>query len=387
MTGDVTDPTDIAPTQRGRPPCEVLHISSVHPCDDVRIIYRECVVLRHAGINVEAAFFDVAPDAEVAGVPLVSLGRRPGSRLFRAIKATWSACRIVKQLTPRIVHLHDPELLPLAMYLKHKGVTVFYDAHEDLPRQVFHKPWIPSWARAWVSRTTESLLPRFLSGTDAVIVAASHIRLDWIRERPHVLLRNMPIRSRRIVSSGEGFAQREAAAIYAGLLSPARGLQAAVTAVLQAGGKVYLAGRGDEAYVDSLVMLDPLRVEYVGNLEPAMLDALMARCRVGLALLPPAPAYLEAIPSKVFDYLKAGLPFVWSDFAHWRDALSGDLACHAVDPANHAAVVARLIPLLSDEAAWTEARRRVSACARHYPSAEEESAQLLELYQNTLEVA
>ena len=167
---------------RGR--CDVLHVSSVHPFDDVRIIYRECRVLRQVGIDVAAAFYDTGERDEVAGVPLVSLGRSPSSRLWRAVRATRAAQRLVEQLRPRVVHLHDPELLPLAKRLKRCGVVVFYDAHEDLPRQIFHKPWIPGWARAWVSRQAERLLPILLASTDAVIVAARHIDAGWMTGRP-----------------------------------------------------------------------------------------------------------------------------------------------------------------------------------------------------------
>lgn len=366
--------------------CDVLHISSVHPYDDVRIIYRECAVLRHAGFDVEAAFFDTPECGEVAGVPLVSLGRRPGSRLWRAVKATRAAKALVREIRPRIVHLHDPELLPLARSLQQRGVTVFYDAHEDLPRQIFHKPWIPAWARGWMSRQAQWLLPKLLEGTDAVIVAARHIDAGWMTGRPRVLLRNMPLASRLQYPTGGGFADREAAVVYAGLLSPARALHYGVRSALRGGAQVFLAGRGDKSYIDSLVALDPSRVNYVGNLEPERLDALLARCRLGLALLPPSPAYLEAVPSKVFDYLKAGLPFVWSDFPYWRESLNGQLSDYAADPAASEAVSTLIHRLVHDEAAWSQARNEVTRCARSYPSAEEESAQLIELYQNTLEV-
>jgi glycosyltransferase involved in cell wall biosynthesis len=370
---------------RGR--CEVLHVSSVHPCDDVRIIYRECAVLRHAGFDVEAAFFDVPEGSQVAGVPLVSLGPRPSSRLGRALVAMRRTQRLVRELRPRVVHLHDPELLPLVRGLKARGLAVFYDAHEDLPRQVFHKPWIPGWARGWVSRQAERLLPRLLAHTDAVVVAASHINAGWMTGRPRVVLRNMPLASRREHSTGGGFAEREPAVVYAGLLSPARALHYGVKAALRGQAHVYLAGRGDEDYIDSLLALAPDRVTYVGNLEPERLDALLSRCRLGLALLPPSPAYLEAVPSKVFDYLKAGLPFVWSDFPHWRDVLEGRLTDWACDPSQGEAVAAVVASLVHDESAWQRARAAVLDCARHYPSAEEESAQLVELYQNTLEVS
>lgn len=375
-------PANVLPSHHG---CDVLHISSVHPHDDIRIIYRECAVLRQAGIAVEAAFFDVPNDARIADVPLRSLGRRPSSRLMRAWVATLAARHLVRDLHPRVVHLHDPELLFLAHRLKRNGFTVFYDAHEDLPRQIFHKPWIPAVIRPWVAQLAQRLLPSLLSSASAVIVAARHIDTGWIAGQRKVLLRNMPLASRRRTGESLAFDARERAAVYAGSLSPARELDAAVRNALGAGAEhVYLAGRGDADYLRALTDLAPDKVQCLGQLEPGPLDALLGRCRVGMALLPPAPAYLEAVPSKVFDYLKAGLPFVWSDFPHWHDVLHGELGAYAADPRSMQPQQL-MRDLLDDPSAWGTARDAVRRAATHYPSAEEESAQLVELYQAALE--
>ena len=43
----------------------------------------------------------------------------------------------------RIFHFHDPELIPLGLLLRMLRHQVIYDVHEDLPRAILYKEWIP----------------------------------------------------------------------------------------------------------------------------------------------------------------------------------------------------------------------------------------------------
>ena len=368
-------------------PCDVLHISSVHPYDDVRIVYRECMVLMRAGFDVRAAFFDVH-GREIGGVPLIDMGRRPGSRLLRAITATWRMRAIVRQLRPRAVHLHDPELLPLALMLKRDGVIVFYDAHEDLPKQIFHKHWIPRPLRVSLSRLAARLLPLAFKRIDGLVVAARHIHDTSMLDHQRVVLRNMPVRRRNAPGQKlPTWAERERAVAYIGAITSARGTCDVVRAVLSSGCNVYLAGHAEPACLRKICALDPDRVRYLGIIAPPDVALLLNHCRVGLAVLPATPAYLEAVPSKLFDYLGAGLPCVISDFDKWHADLDPALRPFAVAPGDPAALVRLVGRLLDDESAWQRAHEVVRQVAVRYPTADEESARLIELYRSALGVS
>ncbi len=364
--------------------CEVLHISSVHPYDDVRIVYRECAMLRRAGWNVYAAFFDV-PVESIDGVPLIDMGRRPSSRVVRAVVATRRMRALVAAVRPRAVHLHDPELLPLALLLKRAGLVVFYDAHEDLPKQIFHKHWIPEGLRAPLSRLAARLLPRAFALVDGLIVASSHIHDASALDHHRVVLRNMPVRcSDGCSACAPTFEMRERAVAYIGAITAARGTEAAVRAALDTGCTVYLAGHAHTDCLERVRALDPERVKYLGVVAPPGVRRLLDRCRVGIAVLPATPAYLEAVPSKVFDYLKAGLPCVISKFRHWQEDLGPELVPYAVDPGDRAALTGLIRELLDDEDAWMRARVVVHAVACRYPSADEESTRMIQLYREAL---
>ncbi len=366
--------------------CDVLHVSSVHPCDDVRILYRECMVLMRAGFDVRAAFFDVR-EREIGGVPLIDMGRRPRSRLLRAIVATWRMRSLVMRLKPRAVHLHDPELLPLALMLKRDGLVVFYDAHEDLPKQIFHKHWIPRLARGPLSRAAARWLPRAFARVDGLVVAARHIHDTSMLDHQRVVLRNMPIKRARHARATPSFQDRERAVAYVGAITPARDTLDIVRAALRTGATVYLAGRGEPAYLRQIQMLSADRVRYLGVLAPPDVPELLDRCRAGLAVLPSTPAYLEAVPSKLFDYVGAGLPCIISNFPNWHADLGGRLASYAVNPADPSALVRQLYRLLDDETAWRRAHETVCQLSGRYPTADEESTRLIDLYRSALDLS
>ncbi len=382
LIGEATAPRVMTHARR----CDVLHVSSVHPCDDVRILYRECMVLMRAGFDVRAAFFNVH-DREIGGVPLIDMGRRPRSRMARAAVATWRMRALVKTLKPRAVHLHDPELLPLALLLKRDGLVVFYDAHEDLPKQIFHKHWIPRLLREPLSRAAARLLPRAFSRVDGLVVAARHIHDTSMLDHQRVVLRNMPLARQRNAPAAPGFQERERAVAYVGAITAARGSLDVVRAALRTGATVYLAGRADPAYLRRILALDAERVRYLGVVAPPDVACLLDQCRVGLAVLPPTPAYLEAIPSKLFDYLGAGLPCVISDFGNWHVDLGNGLQPYAVQPGDPVALERLLTRLLDDEAAWQRAHEVVRQLSKRYPTADEESTRLVDLYRSALDIS
>ena len=125
----------------------VCHITTVHPVDDHRIVYKECVSLREAGYDVTL----IAPhprDTSVAGVPVTALQVSARTRIERIVRHPQAAYRAALALDADLYHFHDPEFLPYGTRLARAGKRVVYDAHEDVPTQIRSKDWLRGPSRA-----------------------------------------------------------------------------------------------------------------------------------------------------------------------------------------------------------------------------------------------
>jgi len=63
-------------------------------------------------------------------------------------------------------------------------------------------------------------------------------------------------------------------------------------------------------------------VNWHGELDRNGIASLLNRVQVGLVVLHPDEAYLTSQPTKLFEYMAAGIPVVASDFPLWRSIIS-----------------------------------------------------------------
>ena len=166
------------------------------------------------------------------------------------------------------------------------------------------------------------------------------------------------------------FETRERLVAYVGAVTEARGAAEMVQAAarLPDGARLVLAGPAfPPALSDCLDALPGAeRTERPGRLgRPAVTD-LLARARAGLVVLHPTPQYVDAYPTKLFEYMAAGLPVVASDVPLWRRIVEGTGCGLLVDPLDPAAIAAACARLLADEAlaAQMGAAGREAALAR-----------------------
>ena len=333
----------------------VAHVTTAHPAQDNRIFRKECAALAEAGFDVH--LIAVAPrDHRLGGVSIHALPHR-GGRLTRMVRGPWDAWAALRRLDPGLIHVHDPELIPLAIVwrLLHRRPAV-YDAHEDLPKQVLGKAYLPRFLRQVLSllaAVLESAADRWLDG---VVAATPDIAARY--RRGAVLVQNFPwlaafSEPRELLESTRGVA-------YIGAINEGRGLSTMLQVArgLPAGSTLALAGPASRADVQLITEQNADDCRYHGVIAVEEIPELLASARVGLALLHPLPNYLNSQATKIYEYMAAGRPFIASNFESWMAQLGPHRCGVFVDPRDLPAVQSAVAGLLTDTAAARSMGRR-----------------------------
>ena len=334
---------ELIPPQRGRDGHgPVVHLTTAHAPNDNRIFLKECRTLAAAQFDVvliAPAYRGAAPAADPTAPPVrVEAFPPAANRRRRMITLPFQVYRKAARQRGSVYHIHDPELVPVALLLKaRRKARVVYDAHEDLAAQVLTKPWIPRPARQPVSRLAHVIERTAGRAFDLVVAATPSIEEKYPQHKT-VLVQNMPRLGELLAADRRPFADRPRLAAYVGLLNALRGAAEMLAAASQFGQDddfvLSVAGICDPpGLVDELAALpgaDHLRI--LGVQSRPEVRRLLADARVGVLPFLPAPNHLGCLPTKLFEYMAAGLPVVASDLPGVREVITSTRCGLVVDP-------------------------------------------------------
>jgi glycosyltransferase involved in cell wall biosynthesis len=358
---------------------KAVHVSIVHQATDVRVFVRECRSVAASGYDV--TLFAKAPQAfEEDGVRVVPVPE-PSNRLARMTVGTWGLLRPLLRERGDVYHLHDPELIPLGIVLRLFGKQVVYDAHEDLPAQVLGKVWIPKPLRPAVAVVAKLVVSLAGRGLSAVVAATPTVAKAYGKARV-VVVCNYPL----IMDDRPAipYAERIGGLVYVGALSGIRGfdvmLEVARIVHEKRGVGLTLIGRLQPASLEAKLAGREAYVDYRGVLASPEARRVMGESRVGLVLLQETKALVDALPTKMFEYMAEGLPFVSSNFPLWAEIVEDSGSGLVVSPTDVEAAADAVLAILDDaEDAAAMADRGRKAVAERY-SWEPELHKLLDLY-------
>ena len=326
---------------------KVVHVTSAHPANDTRVFLKQCRSLAAAGYEVVLVVADGGGDRVVDGVQVRSVGA-PRSRRDRMLRRAWACVRQSLRERADVLHFHDPELLPWAQMLRRRGKRVVYDMHEFAPAQIAGKGWMAPGVRSVVGRVWRSAERQLLRGVPVVFAARSLAR-DYPYVARSAVVENLPL-VEELLDIREPRHERFTLG-YMGSLTVSRG------SLLMLGAVERLRGEGvavelecvgpahDERTIEALrraTEVPDAGVRWHGRLAPREGWRVMARCHVGLAVLLPEPRYLEAYPTKLFEYLALGLPVIASDFPLYRTIVERTGGGLCVDPLDQDALCAAI---------------------------------------------
>lgn len=330
----------------------IVHLTTVHSRYDIRIFHKECMSLaRHWDTHLIVA--DGKGDETVSGVNLHDVGKSTG-RLARMAFAPWRVYRRARYLAASIYHFHDPELIPVGLLLRWHGAHVIYDAHEDLPRQILDKYWLPRWSRRIAARLFERLEDFAARRFSAVVGATPHIteRFRHVGARAENI-NNFPLPG-ELEAPGDApaIAERDERTLcYIGGISAVRGIRELIMALPAARATLLLAGPFENANLEAELRAMPQwkHVRYYGVVDRQGVRDIMARSRLGAVLFHPSPNHVNALPNKMFEYMSAGIPVLASDFPLWRSIIDICNAGRCVDPNQPEAIATAINEMFADE--------------------------------------
>lgn len=366
---------------------KVCILTTVHPLFDTRIFHKQAKTLVQAGYDV-TLIAQHEKDEVVDGVKIIALPK-PRNRFARMFGLSWWAFRLARRERAAIYHFHDPELIPIGLLFKLRGKQVIYDVHEDVPKQILSKEWIPRPLRKMVAgaaRVTEALASWVF---DSIVAATPAIAKRFPAGKT-IVVQNFPILKELVAPESTPYQNRPAKIIYVGGITAIRGIREMVQAMSllpeSLNARLILVGEFSPQSLEAEVRGLPgwEHTEFVGWQDRASVARLLGEARVGLVILHPRPNYIEAWPVKLFEYMSAGLPVIASDFPLWREIVEGERCGLLVDPLDPAAIAKAIQWILErPEEAEAMGPRGQKAVFERY-NWDTEAAKLIALYRRLI---
>lgn len=315
------------------PKKKIAHLTSAHPRFDTRIFIKQCcsLVQRYDTYLVVA---DGKGDEVKDQVNIVDVGKFDG-RKNRMLNAPSAVFEKALALDAEIYHLHDPELIPIALKLKKYGKKVLFDAHEDLPNQIMSKHYLNSISKKVIAFLVKAYEKYACAKFDGIVAATPFIRDKFLTINKNTIdINNYP--KLEEFSSISKNTLKENQVCYIGGLADVRGVVEMVQAIhlTESNVKLALAGNFSDRNLEQSVMsMDGWeKVDFLGYVGRDEIRNTLASSIAGLVVLHPTRSYLDSLPVKMFEYMCAGIPIIASDFPLWR-AIVNDAQCGiCIDP-------------------------------------------------------
>lgn len=314
---------------------KVVHLSSVHKDRDVRIFLKECGSLANTAedrpirYDVHLVLTNVEERKE-NGLTIHSVSGDASNRLKRMWTTVNRVYKKALEIDADVYHLHDPELLRIALKLKRAGKKVVYDAHEDLPRQIIGKHYLRF--KKTISKVMERYENKKVRRLDAVVTATPFIRDRFLNIHPNTVdINNFPVLSEVDMSTGNS--EKKGQVCFIGGISAIRGTKQLVQAMGKTSLRCALAGAIPDGFRSDLESENGWKqVDELGFISRAEALKVKSESIAGIVTFLPLPNHVNAQPNKIFEYMASGLPVIGSHFPLWKEIIEKNDCGICVDP-------------------------------------------------------
>jgi glycosyltransferase involved in cell wall biosynthesis len=306
---------------------------------DIRVFEKECTSLVNAGYEVYLvsanAKDEIKNGVHIIGIPYFKKGLF--NRLFILPKLLYEKAKVINA---DVYHFNDPASLHYGAKLKLNGKKVIFDSFEDHPTLIFEKKSLPFIIKYIISKLYSFYEYYHCKKFDGLILC-----YHWTQERlnkacnNNQLVFNFPILNENIFKKEN---VNGTAICYAGLFSRMWYIENILTALAQVNNvKFNLAGNTDgESYLMMLKNNEGWpKVNYLGQIQHLEVnDKVYSKSNIGMALLDYIPLCKGNVGNlsnnKLFEYMKAGLPVICTDFILWKEVIEKNNCGICVNPRN-----------------------------------------------------
>jgi glycosyltransferase involved in cell wall biosynthesis len=328
----------------------ICHLTSAHHRNDVRIFNKEIKSLKKTGCKLSLIVADGFGEDTIDNIHIIDIGK-PSGRKERWLKTRKIVYKKAIELDADFYHFHDPELLSAGKKLAKRGKTIIYDIHEDTPRQMLDKPYLPRTIAKIISVVFERFENKTVKHFSALICATPFIRDRFLKFHPNVeVVNNFPLIEEYDDNGGTFI--KDHSICYIGNVAQVRGIESMVKMMdyLDDNIRLNMAGLVCGSDADLLENLKKTngwkKVIYHGLVNRKEIYKLMNKSKIGLVLFHPIPNHLDALPTKMFEYMIAGIPIVVSDFPFWKGIVEENHCGLTADPLNPQEVAEKIQYLL-----------------------------------------
>ena len=319
---------------------QISLVSSADEVSDARL-HRLCNALIKDGKSIQVIALGKASDAPAG----VSFKKAIGNKSF--------AARIIRDLTipfqakGELVIVVAPDLLLTSWLItKLRRQKLVADVHEDYLQLLQDR----SWAKGAVGKIA-ALVARaatYIAKSSALTTVAD-IQVPPLDAKNRLVVRNLPDLS---LITQSGALSSKPVAIYIGDIRKSRGLNKILeVAELTPNWQFELIGNvapTDQEFLKNWQRSSSAaaRVRFHGKLAPMQSWKFAQGAWVGLSLLDATPAFIEAVPSKLYEYLSCGLAVVSTNLPRSAKIISQSNAGVIADSVQE--IAAALIKFESD---------------------------------------
>ncbi len=292
----------------------------------------------------------------------------------------------------RLIHFHDPELIPLGLLLRLLGKKVIFDIHEAVSVQILAKTWLPFQQQVSIGyRIFERFACRFF---DVVLAFSTYEEIySKISTRKTVVL-NLPDLQMFEAFRNTDRTKCENSLFYIGGVTEGRAILPLIQAIELVTKEIpdlrfYCVGPVESGLMEKIESLPcyvgvKKHIEWKGRMDVLEGYKLSTNCKVGVSLLFPQLNYTRALPTKIFEYMAVGLPFITSDFPFFLEQFQQHKAGDFVDPKNVQDIARKLIRMLKNDESLNEMSINGTNAVKEFYSWESQSEKLIDLYKKIL---